>query len=103
VAADLAAAGTLTMGTLMKELMACDDIKKHGKQVSKFAQKVLKEMQRGAAIRLIDEYEYLCNAQNFLETEFATNVHIFTAEDDVPDPGGKKDRADPFRPAIYAE
>jgi len=103
IAAKIAAEGCLNVGTVMKEVMAYDDIKQQGKQVSKFAQKVIKEMQRGTDIIPIDEYAYLCNAQGFLEQEFDARVHIFRAEDDVPDPGRKKSKAEPYRPAIYTE
>jgi leucyl-tRNA synthetase len=103
VTANLAASGELTMGAVMKELMSHDHIRKHGKKVGKFAQSILKELQRGTDIILIDEYEYLCNARDFIEAEFEAKVHIFRADDDAPDPGKKKNRAEPRRPAIYTE
>jgi len=103
IAAKIAAKGCFDVSKVMKEVMAYDDIKQQGKQVSKFTQKVIKEMQRGTDIIPIEEHEYLCNAQKFLEQEFGARVHIFRAEDNVPDPGMKKSKAEPYRPAIYTE
>ncbi|KAA0002316.1 MAG: leucine--tRNA ligase [Thermoplasmata archaeon] len=94
--------GRLEMATLMKEMMKDDEMKKHS-NLPKYAQKVIKEMQRGERYTLIDEFGYLSHAKDFIISEFNAQVFIYKADDDVPDPGKKKSLAEPLRPAIYVE
>lgn len=103
VASRLAQSGTLSMGSLMKQVMEEDSIRRQGKAVPSFVQKILPQVQRGTVYRRIDEYRHLSNAREFLEREVGTEVRVARADHDVPDPGNKKNQAVPLRPAIYAE
>ncbi|MEA2054390.1 MAG: leucine--tRNA ligase [Candidatus Thermoplasmatota archaeon] len=102
-ATELAENKKLDMGTLMKELMSNKDIKSYAKHVPRFAQKIIKDVSRGNKFARVDETGYLKNAKGFLRKELNAEVEIFSADDDVPDPGNKKAKAEPLRPAIYAE
>ncbi len=102
-ATELAGNKELDMGRLMKELMGDENIKPYAKHVSKFAQKIINDVTRGMTFVRIDETNYLKNATDFLEKELNSEVKIFSADDDCPDPGNKKAKAEPLRPAIYAE
>jgi len=63
----------------------------------------MKDVIRGIKFTRIDEASYLKNAKDFIEKEVGTKVEIFSADEDCPDPGNKKSKAEPLRPAIYAE
>ena len=102
-ATELAEENRLDMGTLMKDIMADEEVKKHSKHAPKFAQKAMKDAMRGIKFARIDEASYLKNAKDFIEKEVGTEVMIFSADEDCPDPGNKKSKAEPLRPAIYAE
>lgn len=102
-AMELAEGGKLDMGILMKKVMANSSIRQHSKHVPKFAQKVMNDVMRGTRFSRIDEASYLKNAVDFIEGEIGAKVEIFQADDDCPDPGSRKEKAEPLRPAIYAE
>jgi len=102
-ASRLAENGTLSMGGLMKQVMEDENMRRQGKAVPAFVQKLLPEVQRGTMYRRIDEYGHLSNAREFLERELGAQVRVFRADEQAPDPGNKKDQAVPLRPAIYAE
>jgi len=63
----------------------------------------MKDAMRGIKFARIDEAAYLKNAKDFIEKEVGAEVMIFSADEDCPDPGNKKSKAEPLRPAIYAE
>ncbi len=102
-AAELDENGKLSMSNLMKELMGDESMKPYAKHVPKFAQKVMNDISRGMKLKRIDEAGYLKNADAFLKEELGADVRIFSADEDCPDPGNKKLKAEPLRPAIYAE
>jgi len=102
-ATELAESGNPSMEALMKEVMGEKDMRKHAKNVPKFAQKVIRDVTRGLKFSRIDEASYLKGAVDFMEKEIGAKVEIFSADEECPDPGNKKSKAEPLRPAIYAE
>lgn len=93
----------LEMAILMKEIMKEERIKKYASHIPKYAQKVIKEMQKGERYAYLDELSYLSRAKEFIAKEFNAEVFIHGSDDDVPDPGKKKAFAEPLRPALYVE
>ena len=94
--------GKLDMSTLMKEIMKDEEMKKHS-NIPKYAQKLIKEIKKGGKHPHIDEFEYIDNAKDFISQEFNAQVFVYKGDDDAPDPGKRKELAEPLRPAIYVE
>ncbi len=99
------------MGALMKELMRDSEIKRHAREVPKFVQSLVKDVQRWSdeqvadSIDPVDELEVLLESAGFIREEFNCAVAVMDADsagDDV-DPQGKRRFAEPGRPAIYIE
>jgi leucyl-tRNA synthetase len=98
------------IGTLMKEIMQDETIRNMGKQVSKYAGKLLGEIkklqprdkQRYEA--MINETKYLLNARSFIINMFTCPIEIYQEDDkEKYDPQNKAYFAVPLRPAIYIE
>ncbi len=97
------------IGRIMKELMQREELKKLGKEVSKFIKdsivdlkKTSEQDKRRFEVR-INEFEILRNAADFLEREFGAEVIIEKADKPEYDPANKSRYARPLKPAIYVE
>ncbi|HID24937.1 MAG TPA: leucine--tRNA ligase, partial [Thermoplasmata archaeon] len=95
--------------TLMKELMQNEEMRKKGKEVSKFIGEVMKEKKIFSPSDCerykvgIDEKSYLTDAAVFLQKEFDATFVIQDAEECTYDPVNKSRFAKPLKPAIYIE
>ncbi|MFA4640374.1 leucine--tRNA ligase [Pyrococcus kukulkanii] len=81
----------------MAELMKDPEIKKHGKEVAKIVQKLIKD--RAFDVKRIDEEKALREAKEFIEKELGIEIVINPEEDK----GGKKKQAMPLKPAVFVE
>jgi leucyl-tRNA synthetase len=102
--------GGLEMSSLMKPLMSDPDLRKHAKDIPKFAQKVITDIQgmdAGLMDSLLevefDEVSVLNEARDFLRREVNCDIEIYSADAPEYDPGKKSGMAVPMRPAIYIE
>ncbi|MDG6217959.1 MAG: leucine--tRNA ligase [Candidatus Thermoplasmatota archaeon] len=109
-ALDLALQNSLDMGRLMKTIMTDESMKKHAKEVSKYAGKLVSEIKKLNTKDIkyyrtkIDETRYLSEAKTFLESLFHCTITIYSADDStIEDPTQKARFAEPRRPAIYVE
>jgi leucyl-tRNA synthetase len=100
----------LEIGNLIKTLMADPDLKRFGKDIPKFVQKIVPEFKSGGAARYeifagpeLDEQALLKEAASFLEKEIGCPVEIYNADSPAYDPEKKARFAEPLRPAIYIE
>lgn len=98
----------LEMGVVMKEVMKNPDVRKHGKDVSRYVQRLIAELKgvtREAAELLlegpIEEERTLEENREFFEREFGCSVVVQRAEQPDFDPEGRSRHAEPGRPAIY--
>ena len=97
------------IGSIMKELMQREELRKLGKEVSKFIKdsiadlKKLSEQDRKRFEVRIDEFEILKNAADFLKKEFGAEIIIEKADRPEYDPANKSRYARPLKPAIYVE
>ncbi|MGE5457330.1 MAG: leucine--tRNA ligase, partial [Methanococcaceae archaeon] len=101
---------SLDVGTLIKTLLANPDLKRFGKDIPKFVQKIVQEFKSGGADRYeifagpgLDEQFLLKESASFLETEIGCPVEIHSADSPAYDPEKKSRFAEPLRPAIYIE
>jgi leucyl-tRNA synthetase len=96
--------GILNMTSLMKEALNDPEIKKHTRDVPKYAQKIARSVQTivGNALSL-DEYQTLTSEKSYLEDTFGCPFEIYRADEPGADPNGKSKQAEPWRPAIYIE
>ena len=101
---------SLDVGTLIKTLMANPDLKRFGKDIPKFVQKIVPEFKSGGADRYeifagpgLDEQALLKESASFLEKEIGCPVEIYSADSPAYDPEKKSRFAEPLRPAIYIE
>lgn len=102
--------GSLEVGTLIKALMANPDLKRFGKEIPKFVQKLVPEFKSGGAERYevfagpgLDEQALLKESASFLEKEIGCPVEVHSADSPAFDPEKKSRFAEPLRPAIYIE
>ncbi|TAH60373.1 MAG: leucine--tRNA ligase, partial [Methanosarcina mazei] len=100
----------LEVGTLIKTLMAKPELKRFGKEIPKFVQKIVPEFKSGGAERYetfaylgLDEKDLLKESASFLEKEIGCPVEIQSADSPEYDPQKKSRFAEPLRPAIYIE
>lgn len=96
--------GNRDVGTLIQQVLAKDAVRPHKKQAPALVQRLVKNPPTDDAIVGPDaEREALTAAADFLASELGgATVHVHAADDaDAPDPGGKKDAAQPSKPAIY--
>jgi leucyl-tRNA synthetase len=100
----------LEVGTLIKTLMASPELKRFGKDIPKFVQKIVPEFKSGGADRYgifagpgLDEQALLIESASFLEKEVSCPVEIHSADSPTFDPEKKSRFAEPLRPAIYIE
>jgi len=101
---------TLDIGGLMKILTGDSNMKKIGKELYKFLQKIYDEVRkmspdlrkRRLKVRMIDELSVLKNVLNFLEREMGVKVEVYSEEDSKKfDPKYRANLAQPYRVAIY--
>ncbi|MEA1984579.1 MAG: class I tRNA ligase family protein [Euryarchaeota archaeon] len=102
--------GDLNPGTLIKTLMSDPDMRKYGKEVPKFAKKLVNDvmsMKEEMIERLLeaefDALKTLQEAASFFEDVIGCPVDVFGADDAEYDPENKARFAIPMRPAIYLE
>ncbi|WP_456444065.1 hypothetical protein, partial [Thermococcus sp.] len=79
------------------ELMKEQEMRKHGKEVSKLIQRLIRE--RAFEVKRIDEEKALREAKDFIEKELGLEIIINPEEDK----GGKKKAAMPLKPAVFVE
>ena len=111
-AVERAVSKALTMKELMAELLKDSELKNKAKEVSKFAAKIMDEINRMASekkekilqIGKIDENQILNQAKEFFEKEFKAKIYVWKEENrEKYDPKSKASMAMPYRPAIYIE
>lgn len=111
-ALEMASAGKLVQGNLIRKLMEDPNLKAKAREVAEFAGKIVDEVNRTSTDRrhrllkigVINEVQLLREAEEFLKAELNAEVHIY-AEDDpaINDPKNRAHLAKPLRPAIYIE
>ncbi len=101
---------TLDMKTLMSMVMGDPSIRSHSKEIPKFAQKVITDIQgieedlMNALLEVdFDEISALNEARDFLGGAVGCSIEISSADAPGYDPEGKSRFASPMRPAIYIE
>ncbi|MBC7086398.1 MAG: leucine--tRNA ligase [Methanomethylovorans sp.] len=100
----------LNGGVLIKKLMSDPANRTYGKDIPKFVQKIVSDINSMKMERLemfagyeLDELEILRENKIFFEKEFGCPVEIYSADDPSYDPENKSKFAVPMRPAIYIE
>ncbi|WP_456395579.1 leucine--tRNA ligase [Thermococcus sp.] len=81
----------------MTELMKDPEMRKHGKEVSRLIQRLIKD--RAFDVKRISEENALREAKDFMEKELGVEIIINPEEDR----GGKKKAAMPLKPAVFVE
>ncbi len=109
-ACEMQVEGSLEVGTLIKALMSNPEMKRFGKEIPKFVQKLIPELKSGGAERYqavagmeMEEKALLEEATVFLEKEIGCPVDVQSADKPEYDPEKKTRFAEPLRPAIYIE
>ncbi|MCD4807332.1 MAG: leucine--tRNA ligase [Methanococcoides sp.] len=102
--------GKLNPGVLIKDLMSDPEMRSHGKEVPKFAQKVVSDITAMNEEKFdtlsnfdLDEKIALEENQEFFKNELGCPVEIYSADNAEYDPENKARFAYPLRPAIYLE
>lgn len=100
----------LDMKNFMNALMSDPRMRPHAKEIPKFAQKIItdvqgmeKELMNSLTELDLDETLALKESLDFLQHVVDCDVEIFNADDAGYDPQGKSRFAVPMRPAIYIE
>ncbi|UCH87910.1 MAG: leucine--tRNA ligase [Thermoplasmata archaeon] len=95
---------------VIKSLMADPELRKRGKDVVNYCQKLGKDLQKmteqdRSKLKMdFNEFEFLNSCLKFLKNEYSCEVEIVKADaTDIYDPQGKSRAAVPSRPAIYVE
>ncbi|RLF49330.1 MAG: leucine--tRNA ligase [Thermoplasmata archaeon] len=108
LAFEKAALGKKAMGEIMSHVR--DFAKKLGKAVPNYVSKVLRDAQqmkdkdREIFGTVINEFEVLKSARDFMQREFNATILVYRADDEnVYDPHGRAEKAEPWKPAIYVE
>ncbi|MBN1133345.1 MAG: leucine--tRNA ligase [Methanosarcinaceae archaeon] len=102
--------GRLDVGTLIKSVMAGQDIKRHGKEVQAFVNKLIPDINSMNTEKIemladfdLNEEAILKEASKFLTVEIGCPVKVYNADTPQYDPEKKSRFAVPLRPAIYLE
>ncbi len=102
--------GVLDMKALMNALMSDTEMRAYAKEIPKFAQKVIADIQgmdnelMNSLIEVdFDETSALNEAVEFLSHAVECNIEIYNADTPEYDPQGKSCLAMPMRPAIFIE
>ncbi len=100
----------LNIGILMKEIMSDPDLKKKGKEISKFVKKLPQEIMKlnktdkKRYLVEISEKKYLKDSEKYIQDFFECDIEIYNSEEkEIYDPENKSRFAQPLRPAIYVE
>ena len=95
---------------LMKSIMADEEMRKHGKEVASYTNKIIADLRMtGKADRKkyqtdFTEFDFLNTCLEFLKSEFKAEFEVYHADSEgINDPQKKARAAIPFRPAIYVE
>ncbi|UGV40080.1 leucine--tRNA ligase [Methanococcoides orientis] len=102
--------GSLNPGVLIKGLMSDPEMRRYGKEVSKFAQKLVTDITSMSEDTFntlanfdLDEKVALEENIEFFEKEIGCPVDVYSADNAEYDPENKARFAFPLRPAIYLE
>ena len=94
--------GEFDVGVLMKKVMAEPELRRHGKEVNRFIQQLVKD--RPTSAPEFDEFAVLGENLDYFSREFGCKAEAYRAEDDERyDPKNKARMAVPFRPGIFIE
>ncbi|MDY6965937.1 MAG: leucine--tRNA ligase [Halobacteriota archaeon] len=100
----------LEFGKIMSKITSDEEIRRRGKEASKFVQKILPDIKGMDANKIgtlldakIDEHEIFTDAKGFLEGEFNCEIEVYNADEADYDPQKKSGQAIPLRPAIFVE
>jgi len=108
----MAEAGTLDVGTLIRDSFRDEEVKTRTKEVPSFARGVVEDVMRTPAetarrrlgLKLVNESKLLEDAASFFGAEFGCEVTVENESDPwIHDPENRAPRAKPYRPAIYVE
>jgi len=108
----MAEAGTLDVGTLIRDSFRDEEVKTRTKEVPSFARGVVEDVMRTPAetarrrlgLKLVNESKLLEDATSFFGAEFGCEVTVENESDPwIHDPENRARRAKPYRPAIYVE
>jgi len=106
----LSKTGSLEVGTLIRESLKDEELKKTPEAVAAFAREIAEDVRklpeeslgRRLSIGQVNESKLLTKAAPFFETEIASQVSVQNEGDaQIHDPEGRARRAKPYRPAIY--
>lgn len=100
----------LDMKNLMNTVMSEPAMRPFAKEIPKFAQKIITDVQ-GMELEFMnsltevdfDEKKALQEAVDFLSGQIGCNIEIQSADEPIHDPQGKSKQAVPMRPAIFIE
>ncbi len=102
--------GNLDVGLLIKELMKESEMKKYGKIIPKYAQKVVSEIKGMSDEKIsfllksnLNETEVLNLATDFFEKETGCQVYVYNGDSPEYDPKNKAGNSTYLKPAIYVE
>jgi leucyl-tRNA synthetase len=92
---------TRNPGEIMKKLMGMDELKKYGKDISKFVPKLVGGGKMPSFVSSVEEeYGFLAKNSGFLSKEFDCEIEIIKAADSKE---GKAGQASPGKPAMLIE
>jgi len=84
----------------MRQVMQ-EDVHNDKKEISRFVQKLVREMTRIHYVGWVDEYRLISDSQDYLSQESGADVMVH--QDAGYDPQKKARNALPYKPAIYLE
>jgi leucyl-tRNA synthetase len=111
-ALELAKAGKLDIGTLIRDAFKDEEMKARAKEVPAFARTIVEDviktpkdvLERRLAMGQINESNLIEDASGFFEKEFECEINVANESDPwIEDPANRAKRAKPYRPAIYVE
>lgn len=111
-ALELAKAGTLEIGTLIRDAFKDEEMKARAKEVPAFARTIVEDVtktpkeviERRLAMGQINESNLIEDASGFFAKEFECEINVANESDPwIEDPANRAKRAKPYRPAIYVE
>jgi leucyl-tRNA synthetase len=94
--------GKPNMKEIMSKAMEDGELRAIGKEVSAYVSSLIKDISK-VRVEEIDELAALRDARQFFEKEFGCPVEVYSADEEVYDPMGKRKQASPMKPAIYVE
>jgi len=92
--------GKPDIGIIMRQVMQ-EDVHNDKKEISRFVQKLVREMTRIHYVGWVDEYRLISDSQDYLSQESGADVMVH--QDAGYDPQKKARNALPYKPAIYLE